>query len=304
MVLCNQKIIINLLFISSLFVGHKTWPIHSFYTVDKGVQITVTDYSEKPEKVVLMAKNNPITAQTCIEAGVIPYGVTLNNTNNHSVSVAYYAHGMTVLKESDVIYALQYYSFLKPFFLFSFSSLISIGTSLYILDTTKKDLLEIIKSNIFDSNIQKEVDPELKDIPLFKEGIEFFSKLAYGISNKIPSEKGGSVADQVVIEELDRLYQAGGFKAIYNTLDWQRIRTLITQKTPYEAAIVAITGCVALLTPFYWWSLRSTNKAIDSTVKSYILKKSTTLMPGESIRAYIFGREIAGHPSSIKVFVE
>jgi len=305
----HQKINITALVINLIFVVSSTMCTHSFYKLDQGVQITIIDYLQEPEKLVFMADNTPITAQYCLDAGFIPCCVNVFNTNKHSVSVKCAIDDVLIASEADVVYALQYYSFLKSFYLFSLSSLISIGTLQYTLMKSKKELLDIVRGNLFDSNIKNGIDPEVMDVPLFKDGIEWFSKLGFNVSKNIPSASGISVADEVVIEEINRLHRTGGFKAIYDKLDWQRMQTVIFRKTPCAAIVTLTAGCMALLTPFYWWSLYSTNRAIAQAVSEQIVQTTQVIMPGETISSWIFVKKSGlfsneNALTSIEVFVE
>src|SRR3989442_1453592 len=114
-----KKINAYVVTITLIFMIHTTIGAHSFYKVDKGVQVTITDYSQEPNKVIFMAGNTPITMQYCIDNGLHPLCIDLNNTNNHSASITYAAYGMLIAEESEVIYALQHSSFLKSFLLFT-----------------------------------------------------------------------------------------------------------------------------------------------------------------------------------------
>ena len=278
---------------------------HSFYKVDKGIQITITDYSQEPNKVIFMAGSTPITMQYCLDNGLHPYCIDLNNTNNHSASISYATEGMVITEESEVIRALQHSSFSKSFSLFTLSSLVSIGTSLYILDTSKKELLEIIGENLFNSNVKSDIDPDLVDIPLVNEGIEFFSKIGFNLSKNISNDRGHSIASEVIVEEIKRLYRIGGIKAVFSALDWQRIEKLIYKRTPIATIIALGAACSALCTPFYWLWLRSTNNAIDKAIRTHILNAPQVIMPGETMRVWVFGKQVSdSYSGDLEVFVK
>lgn len=294
--------------------------LQSSYCIQQaGIRFAVENHSADPGYSFFDIGNRSICAQDFIETGKVPMTIVIHNRGTVPVYVRPSVPFTLFSTQNEVAARVKYKVWVRSILFLATAASVAVVASAYCVRSHRSFFDDMIRNNAFEQAKRKK-DALVQNQPVLDTieevsgwlsltglpGADIISKFlekrvaVYDFcARTIPSlvQRGIEALSGKRIPFFDRNHMVGGrgllwysqedttLAAVRNYLsliDWKKSRDLLVKHNPYMAMVASAGFFGIVMSPFYWWQLRTKNAKIADGLAARLFdeQKAVVIMPG------------------------